>query len=257
MAKATLYNKSGAKQTTSVTLDKAVFDLVPNNELLTLAYNAYLSNGRSAHPNTLTRGSVRGGGRKPWRQKGTGRARVGSIRVPEWRGGGVVFGPTGLENHTVKLPIKMKRLAIRQALSVQAADGRIAVIESFASVDGKVKPTVTLLAKMETKGKLLLVLDQKNQLAERATRNLSGLTVVAATYLNVFDILNADQIIIDQKALDAIGHWLTTPETAAKTAKSVVETKSPVKAEDSVKTTAEKPKAVRKPATKKKPEATK
>ena len=251
MAKAILYNKSGAKQTTTVTLERGVFDLVPNNELLTLAYNAYLSNGRSAHPNTLTRGLVRGGGRKPWRQKGTGRARVGSIRVPEWRGGGVVFGPTGLENHTVKLPIKMKRLAIRQALSVQAADSRIAVIESFASAEGKVKPTVALLGKMETAGKILLVLDKKDQLAERATRNISGLTVTAATYLNVFDILNADQIIITRDSLDTISHWLTVPDRATKTAKTSAD------ATASVKAPAEKPKTVRKPAARKKPEATK
>src|SRR5579864_3114736 len=107
MAKADSYTKSGNKQAEGVTLEKSVFGVGLNAQLLKDAYNAYLSNGRSAQPTTLTRGLVRGGGKKPWRQKGTGKARVGSIRVPNWRGGGVVFGPTGIENHIVRLPIKM------------------------------------------------------------------------------------------------------------------------------------------------------
>lgn len=208
MSKAIHYSAAGAKQPSDVTLDKTVFGLTPNNELVTLAYNAYLSNGRSAHPNTLTRGMVRGGGKKPWRQKGTGRARVGSIRVPEWKGGGVVFGPTGIENHTVKLPIKMKRLAIRQALSVQTREGLVVVLSDFNPKDGKVKQTVELFGKLKLTGRILLVVENKTELVERATRNLAGLVVTAATYLNVFDILNADHIVMTEKSIDAVSKWL-------------------------------------------------
>ena len=118
MAVAT-FTKTGTKATTAAKLDKAVFGVVPeNHELLKRAYVAYLANGRSNNAIVKKRGEVSGGGRKPWRQKGTGRARFGSSRNPIWRGGGIAFGPTGDENYTHKLPVATKRLAIRQALSL-------------------------------------------------------------------------------------------------------------------------------------------
>ncbi|HSH31269.1 MAG TPA: 50S ribosomal protein L4 [Candidatus Saccharimonadales bacterium] len=206
--KVATYSQAGAKQDSQATLDQAIFGLVPNHELLGLAYRAYLANGRAASATTLTRGQVRGGGKKPWRQKGTGRARVGSSRVPNWRGGGVIFGPSGQENYSVTLPAKMKRLAVRQALSAQADDGRVIVLEDFASPEGKVKPVVQLLGKIKADGKVILVLSQKDVLADRATRNIAGLKAVTASYLNVFDILNADKIIITAKALGRLGDWL-------------------------------------------------
>src|SRR6266542_3979615 len=111
------YTKSGSKAAAAAKLDAAVFAVMPgNHELLKLAYTAYLANGRDNLALTKTRGLVRGGGKKPWKQKGTGRARFGSSRNPIWRGGGIVFGPTGLENYTKKVPTQSKRLAIRQAL---------------------------------------------------------------------------------------------------------------------------------------------
>lgn len=207
MSKATAYSKTGSKQAETVALDKAVFGVELNAELVKDAYNAYLSNGRSAQPTTLTRGLVRGGGKKPWRQKGTGRARVGSIRVPNWKGGGVVFGPTGLENHIVQFPIKMKRLAIRQALSAQAADGRVSVIEDFAT-DGKTKSAASLLAKIGATGTVLLVVDDKSDKIDQATRNLPSVTTVQSLYLNVFLIMNADDIVITKAALAQIEGWL-------------------------------------------------
>jgi large subunit ribosomal protein L4 len=208
MAKAVAYSKTGSKQAESVTLDKAVFDVTPNHELLGLAYRSYLANGRSAGAKTLTRGEVRGGGRKPWRQKGTGRARAGSIRIPHWKGGGVVFGPTGLENYEIKLPLKMKRAAIRQALSAQAKDGKLVVLEAMTSADGKTKATREFINKLGLEGSLLLVVDNFEALLDRATRNLSGLETVEAKYLNVFTILNADHIIITKPALAVINDWL-------------------------------------------------
>src|SRR4051812_22507012 len=121
MATAISYSKTGTKHEAEVKLDQVVFDAEANHELVAQAYRTYLANGRNAHPTTLQRGQVRGGGRKPWKQKGTGKARVGSIRVPNWRGGGITFGPIGNENHALSLPTKMKRSAIRQALSMSAA----------------------------------------------------------------------------------------------------------------------------------------
>ncbi|MBW3538404.1 50S ribosomal protein L4 [Candidatus Parcubacteria bacterium] len=227
--KATVYNVSGAKKDTPALLDRSIFGLEVNHSLLGLAYRAYQANGRATSATTKTRGLVRGGGKKPWRQKGTGRARVGSSRVPNWRGGGVVFGPSGQENYSVTVPVKMKRLAIRQALSAQAADGKVAVLEGF-SPDGKVKPTLQLLGKVEATGNVLLVVDQKDQLVDRATRNLPGVKAVAAGYLNVFDVLNADKIIITKAALQSVSAWLgegpaAKPEAAAKKGRPAATTK--------------------------------
>ena len=114
MTNAIIYSKNGTKQPEGRRLDDSVFGAEASHELVAQAYRTYLANGRVAGASTLKRGQVQGGGKKPWRQKGTGRARVGSSRVPNWRGGGVVFGPTGNENHTLSLPVRMKRLAIRQ-----------------------------------------------------------------------------------------------------------------------------------------------
>src|SRR5579862_9595084 len=126
------YTKSGAKATTAAKLDKAVFEVeVKNHQLLKDAYLAYLASGRMNLAVTKKRGEVRGGGAKPWRQKGTGRARFGSSRNPIWRGGGVAFGPTGNENYSHKLNQKTKHAALRQALSLAANEKRIKIIETF------------------------------------------------------------------------------------------------------------------------------
>src|SRR5271154_4341636 len=136
MAVAT-FTTAGAKATTAAKLDKAVFGVeITNHELLKAAYVAYLANGRGNNAVTKTRGLVSGGGKKPWRQKGTGRARFGSSRNPIWRGGGITFGPTGEENYTKQLNVKAKRLAIRQALSLSSASNKVVVIEDIVSKEG-------------------------------------------------------------------------------------------------------------------------
>jgi large subunit ribosomal protein L4 len=203
------YTKAGAKATTAAKLDASVFAVMPeNHELLKLAYTTYLANGRVNLAVTKTRGLVSGGGRKPWKQKGTGRARFGSSRNPIWRGGGIVFGPTGLENYSKKMHISAKRQAIRQALSLAAAEGRIKVIEAFANTDAKVKTTVDFLNKIEATGNVLLVLDHKDDKTDRAVRNLQNVNAVNATYLNVYDILNSDVIVVTRDSLTQINEWL-------------------------------------------------
>lgn len=203
------YTKSGTKATTPAKLDKAVFDVkTSNHQLLKDAYLAYLANARENLAKAKKRGEVRGGGQKPWRQKGTGRARFGSSRNPIWTGGGVAFGPTGNENFVRKISTQSKRLAIRQALSLAADSDKLIVIETFACPDGKVKPTINLLNKIGVTGSVLLVVSQKDELVERATRNLANVKAIGARYLNVFDILNADKIVISKQALDIIHDWL-------------------------------------------------
>ena len=203
------YTKSGAKASSPAKLDKAVFGLkVHNHQLLKEAYLAHLSNSRSNLAKTKKRGEVRGGGAKPWRQKGTGRARVGSIRSPIWTGCGVTFGPTGSENYNRRINTKAKRQALRQALSLAAEKGKIKIIETFACPEGKVKPTINLLSKIKAEGSVLLVVSVRDELVERATRNLPNLKVVQANYLSVFDILNADNIVISKKSLEHVEAWL-------------------------------------------------
>lgn len=199
------YTKSGTKATTAAKLDKAVFGVeVNSHELLKQAYTTYLSNGRTNNAVTKTRGLVSGGGKKPWKQKGTGRARFGSSRNPIWRGGGIAFGPTGNENYTKQLNTKAKRQAIRQALSLANDAGKIIIIETFECKNGKVAEAAKLLTKIEATGRVLLVVSDKDQLVERATNNLVGVKATHADYVNVFDVLNADKIVISQKALDSI-----------------------------------------------------
>ncbi|OGL26305.1 50S ribosomal protein L4 [Candidatus Saccharibacteria bacterium RIFCSPHIGHO2_12_FULL_49_19] len=205
----TTYTKSGSKSSTPVKLDKKIFGTsVKNHELLKTAYLSYLAGNRSNLAKTKKRGEVRGGGQKPWRQKGTGRARFGSSRNPIWVGGGVAFGPTGEENYRLKINVRAKRLALRQALSLAASEDRIRVIEAFESKDGRVSQTSALLKKLGLTGAILVVVSPKDALIERATRNLRAVKAVEPAYLNVFDVMNATHILISRKALEAISQRL-------------------------------------------------
>ncbi len=209
------FTKSGTKATTPAKLDQTVFGLeVESHELLKQAYVAYLAQARVGSAHVKLRGEVSGGGRKPWKQKGTGNARVGSIRSPLWRGGGITFGPSGVENYTKKLSTQSKRQAVRQALSV--SQDKIKVIETFECKDGKTAPTVKLLNKIGANRNVLLVVSLKDILVERATRNVPNLTVAQANYLNVYDVLNADSIVISKKALEMVHLWLASKEGSSK-----------------------------------------
>lgn len=194
-------------------LNPEIFDLkVENHELLKTAYDAYLANSRSSHAKTLKRGEVRGGGKKPWKQKGTGRARFGSTRNPIWRHGGVAFGRTGEENFTKKLAKSAKRVAVRQALSLKNADKAIVTIASLNIKDGKTKEVEKTLKAHKIEKNALVVVPEKDELTLRATRNIARIKVVRPTYLNVFDILNADHIVIVEKALPILEDWLVGKE---------------------------------------------
>ena len=199
------------------TLNKDVFGLsVENHELVKLAYDTYLANSRSSHAKTLKRGEVRGGGKKPWKQKGTGRARFGSTRNPIWRHGGVAFGRTGNENFTKKISKNAKLQAVRQALSMQNKDKNVILIDTFACPQGKVKETIAMFEKnkLDKTQNILLVVSEKDELVLRATNNVANVKVVRPTYLNVFDILNADKIVITEKSMPMIENWLLGKENA-------------------------------------------
>jgi len=203
------YTRAGTKSATAPKLDAAIFGVSPESHaLLKAAYTMYLANGRDNLAVTKTRGLVRGGGKKPWKQKGTGRARFGSSRVPIWRGGGITFGPTGQENYSKQMNAKARRLALRQALSLSADEKRVKVIEAFDCKDGKTAQTAKLLKKIEAQGQTLIVVKAKDDLIERATRNLPGVKAVAADYLNVFDVINADNLVFSTEALAIVSERL-------------------------------------------------
>ena len=197
-----------AEATKKQALPKEVFAVeVPNHELLKLAYDSYLANARLASATTKQRGEVRGGGKKPWKQKGTGRARFGSTRNPIWRGGGVVFGPRGNENYTKKLSKTSKRVAIKQALTL-ANEAKKVVVKDIATT-GKTAEVAKFLKDNKFDRKVLIVVDEKTPELIRATSNLQQVRLVSTMYLNVFDILNADTIVLNEKSVPIITEWLT------------------------------------------------
>lgn len=202
-----------AKSATSVavSLPKEVFDVdVNNHELLKLAYDSYLSNSRLASAKTLTRGEVRGGGKKPWKQKGTGRARFGSTRNPIWRHGGIVFGPTGNENYTKSLSKTSKRVALRQALTLANQAKKVHVQDIKTS--GKTSEIARFINSNKLERRVLIVVaaDEKKPELLRACANIQDVKLVGATYLSVFDILNADHIVLSTKSVPVIKTWLVT-----------------------------------------------
>lgn len=197
------------------TLEKEIFALeVSNHELIKLAYDAYLANSRSSHAKTLKRGEVSGGGKKPWKQKGTGRARFGSTRNPIWRHGGVAGGRTGDENFKKKLSRESKKLAVRQALSLKNAEKAVIVLSGNEKFTGKTKDAVKVLKDLKLEDKnVLVVCKEKTPELLRSMNNLPNVKLVRATYLNVFDIMNADAIVFGNEALKETENWLLGKET--------------------------------------------
>jgi len=190
-----------------VSLPKEVFAVdVNNHELLKLAYDSYLANSRSAHPNTKKRGEVSGGGRKPWAQKGTGRARFGSSRNPIWRGGGIAFGPNGSENHMKRLSTTSKRVAVRQALTLANQANKVVVLDFKTT--GKTSEAAKFLVDNKLERKVLLVVDDKTPQILRATNNVPNILLIRANYLSVYHILNADKVVLSTKSVAAIKTWL-------------------------------------------------
>jgi len=194
----------------SPALPEEVFAVdVKNHELLKLAYDAYLANSRQSSATTLTRGLVRGGGKKPWKQKGTGRARFGSSRNPIWRGGGIVFGPLGNENYSKKISTQSKRQATRQALTLANEANKVHVLD--IKTTGKTTEVVKFLADNKLDRKVLVVVETKTPELLRATNNIQNVLLVGTKYLNVFHILNADHIVLSKDSIPTLKSWLVKP----------------------------------------------
>jgi large subunit ribosomal protein L4 len=191
-----------------VALDDAVFGAKISVPLMHQIVTAQLAAARAGTHSTKTRGEVRGGGAKPWRQKGTGRARHGSSREPQWKGGGITFGPKP-RDHSQHVPKKMKAAALRSALSVRAKDGKVLVFEGLTFEKPKTKEAIAALKAWGVDGKALIVLTIEDRNIAYAFRNLPAVHVIAESQLNVYDILNADTLIFGRAALDALQARLT------------------------------------------------
>jgi large subunit ribosomal protein L4 len=201
MAKANVYEQNGAKAGT-VDLPKALFEAEVNEFVVHEAVVAYLANQRQGTVNTKERSDVRGGGKKPWRQKGTGRARAGTIRSPLWRGGGTTFGPHP-RDHRLKMNKKTRRVALKSSLTARAADGDIMVIKAMEFSAPKTREFAALLRSMEAypRKKALVVVDKADDATLKSARNIAGVRVALADAVNTYDIVWADKIVLTSAAL--------------------------------------------------------
>jgi large subunit ribosomal protein L4 len=200
--------KADGTRSGEIALDAEIFGIEPNMAVLHQVVTAQLAAARAGTASTKTRGEVRGGGRKPWRQKGLGRARHGSIRSPQWAGGGVAHGPKP-RDYAQRTPKKMKRLALRSALSARAAEQAVLVVDEFDWAAPKTKLAVSLLAAMGAGGKTLLVTSQLDNVAGRSFRNLTDVRVVEPGHLTAYDVLWSDRVVFTSHTVGAVGRAST------------------------------------------------
>jgi len=201
--KVPLYTLSGKRKKKQVELPDHIFAAPVNEAVMHQALVRQLANARLGTHKTKTRGEVRGGGAKPWRQKGTGRARHGSIREPQWRGGGTVFGPQP-RSYRQKMPKKMRHLALKGGLTVKAQEGKILVLDGLEMEEPKTKEMLTILENLKVEDSALILLPERNTNVERSARNISGVKALRANYLNLRDLLSHDWLIMPLGALEMI-----------------------------------------------------
>ncbi|GIN72205.1 50S ribosomal protein L4 [Bacillus sp. J14TS2] len=202
MPKVALYSQAGSK-VGDIDLNESVFGIEPNKDVLFEAIVMQRASLRQGTAKVKNRSEVRGGGAKPWRQKGTGRARQGSIRSPQWRGGGTVFGPVP-RSYSYKLPKKVRRLAIKSALSTKVSEESLLVLESLNFDTPKTKEFVKVLANLPVGKKALVVTDTVNENVELSGRNIPGVTIIDASNLNVLDVSNHQTLILTKAAVEKV-----------------------------------------------------
>lgn len=202
MAQVQVFSQEG-RRTSKLELADSVFGIVPNTNAMHLAVVSYLAAQRHGTQSTLTRSEVSGGGRKPWRQKGTGRARQGSTRSPQWTHGGIALGPKP-RKYKVNLNKKVRRLAMKSALSTKVASGEMIVVNKIELEEIKTKSIVTMLEKLKSAKKALIVTETADEKVYKSARNIEGVKVATVNTLNVYDILNCDSFIVLKDAAKKI-----------------------------------------------------
>ena len=203
MPKTALLSIKGEK-IKDVKLDDSIWGITPNDGVVYESINLYMANKRQGSHSVKNRSEVSGGGRKPWRQKGTGNARQGSIRAPHFTGGGVVFGPTKERNYTKKMNKKERRLALKSALTYIASDKAVMVVDKFDAKTNKTKDMIKLLEGLKVDGRVLIVTTELTENLILSTRNIDAVKLVLANELNTYDILRADKMIITEDAVKYI-----------------------------------------------------
>ncbi len=199
MAKFDVVDMTGKKVST-IELSDAIFGITPNKEAMHTAVVNYLANRRQGTQSTKTRAEVRGGGRKPWRQKGTGRARQGSIRSPQWKGGGVALGPKP-RDYSFTINKKLRRLAILSALSSKAQSGNLIIVDNITTESFKTKTMVNMLSAVGAGKKPLVVLPESNLMVVKSAANIPGVRTALANLVNTYDILNCNKFVISVDAV--------------------------------------------------------
>lgn len=202
MPQLAVYNQAGSK-VKDITLNDTVFGIEPNQQIMFDAVTLQRASLRQGTHKTKTRTEVRGGGRKPWRQKGTGRARQGSIRSPQWRGGGVVFGPTP-RDYSMKLNRKQRRLALKSALSLKVIESKLVVLEGLSFEAPKTKEMIKTLESLNVNDKALIVTTEGNDNVELSARNIPNVKHVDARGINVLDLLHYDYVVVTEDAVNDI-----------------------------------------------------
>ena len=202
MPKVNVYDMTG-KAVGEIELNDAVFGIEPDKVAMFEAVKNHLANCRQGTQSTLTRAEVRGGGKKPWRQKGTGRARQGSIRSPQWTHGGIALGPKP-RDYSYRLNKKYRRLALKSALSAKAAAGEIIVVDNLNLDEIKTKTMVAFLNAVDASKKALVVTNEVCENVVKSARNIPGVMTTTATIINVYDILNHDKFVVDKSAVEKI-----------------------------------------------------
>ncbi len=202
MAKVNVYNMSG-EAVSEIELSSAVFEITPNVSVMHAVVKAYLANQRQGTQSAKTRSEVSGGGRKPWRQKGTGRARQGSIRAVQWKGGGVAFAPKP-RDYRQSVNKKIRALAMRSALSAKLANGELVVVDQIALEEYKTKKVVEMLKALNVERKALIVLPEKNDYLVKSAANIPGVKTALTNTINVYDILNGGKFVVTVDAIKRI-----------------------------------------------------
>lgn len=202
MPQVTVFDMTG-KSVGEMTLSDAIFGIEPNTSVMHAAVVNYLANQRQGTQSTLTRSEVSGGGRKPWKQKGTGRARQGSTRAPQWTHGGITLGPKP-RDYSYELPKKVKRLALKSAFSTKVADNDLIVVDNIAVEGFKTKAVVEMLSKLGADKKALIVMPELDQKLIKSAANIPGVKTALVNTINVYDILNYDKFIVAKGALEKI-----------------------------------------------------
>ena len=202
MPQVTVFDMTG-KSVGEMTLSDAIFGIEPNTSVMHAAVVNYLANQRQGTQSTLTRSEVSGGGRKPWKQKGTGRARQGSTRAPQWTHGGIALGPKP-RDYSYELPKKVKRLALKSAFSTKVADNDLIVVDNIAVEGFKTKAVVEMLSKLGADKKALIVMPELDQKLIKSAANIPGVKTALVNTINVYDILNYDKFIVAKGALEKV-----------------------------------------------------